>query len=88
MEIVKYILFCLSGCVNTIFGVSSGLNGKEKTIGFISFLIILTFFWIAFSILLKNTNLKFYWCIICAIGITILLTFIIFVIIIVSSIIR
>ena len=83
MEIVKYILFCLGGCFKVIFGVSSGLNGKEKIIGFISFLIILTFFWVSFCILQKSTNLKFYWCIICAIGITILLVSTIFVMIII-----
>ena len=83
MKIVKYILSCIIGCFDALVG--KGMNGgiKEGVIGVTSLLIIILLFFTSFIILDKKTNIDFKINILCSIGITILLVFLIFLILII-----
>jgi len=85
MKIVKYFLSCIIGCFDALVG--KGMNGgiKEGIIGLASLLFIILLFFSSFIFLDKKTNIDFKINILCSIGITILLVFLLFLILIIAE---
>ena len=85
MKIVKYILSCIIGCFDALVG--KGMNGgiKEGIVGLASLLFIILLFFVSFIFLDKKTNIDFKINILCSIGITILLVFLLFLILIIAE---
>lgn len=85
MKIVKYILSCIICCFDALVG--KGINGgiKEGIIGLASLLFIILLFLGSFILLDKKTNIDFKINILCSIGITISLVYLIFLILIIAE---
>lgn len=82
MKIVKYIISCIIGCLDTLVGNSMNGGIKEAVIGSTSQLFIILLFFISFYFLdKKNMNYKIH--ILCSIGITFLIVCLIFLILII-----
>lgn len=83
MRIVKYILSCIIGCLDTLVG--NHMNGgiKEVIVGLTSQLFIIVLFFILFIFIDKKTNIDFNIKILCSIVITVLLVCLIFLVLII-----
>ena len=83
MEMVKYILFCIAGCLDPIVGKSSDLSMNEFFCGEMSILAIIILFYVPFIWLEKKSSNHYKINILLSILITIVSIAIIFLILIV-----
>ena len=86
MDAVKYILFCIAGCLDSLVGKSSDLSWDEFICGELSILAVIIMLFSSFFLLEKTTRNNYKMNILLSVLITIILVAFVFLILIIFNI--